>query len=74
LCNEDEQVEEYVGDGDLTCIDPPVVRGGLAPSEAVLGVSETQLDDGSPYRFVSLARPRDAGEAHRTERCVETYS
>jgi hypothetical protein len=62
------------GDGDLTCIDPPVVRGGLTPAEAVLRAGESSADDGSPYYFVSLARPRDAAEARRTEECVEDYS
>jgi hypothetical protein len=63
-----------VGDGNFTCIDPPVVRGGLSRSEAVLRVSETRNDDGSAHYYVALARPRDAGEARRTKRCLKTYS
>ena len=66
--------DDYVGDGNLTCIDPPVVRGGLSRSEAVLRVSEARNADGSSHHYVALARPRDAREARRTERCLKTYS
>jgi hypothetical protein len=58
--------------GDLACISSSFVEGGLTPSEAVLRVTAPR--GGSGDGLVWLARPRDAREARRIERCRRTYS
>jgi hypothetical protein len=59
--------------GHLACIASRVVEGGLTPDQAVLRVSAGP-DTASGSGLVWLARPRDAREARRIERCRRTYS
>ena len=66
--------EHDLGGGSFTCLAWPVVRGGLTPREAVFEVAESAADDDTSISEVFLAQPRNAREAKRTERCVETYS
>jgi hypothetical protein len=60
--------------GDLACIGSPFVEGGLTPDQAVLRVAGPTDADAAGYGLVWLARPRDAREARRIERCRRTYS
>jgi hypothetical protein len=59
--------------GDLVCVAPPVVEGGLPADEAVLRASRSPAYGGS-LEVVSLARPRNDREAARSKDCLEDYS
>jgi hypothetical protein len=60
--------DHEIGGGDLACMGPPFVEGGLTPGEAVLRAER------SDHLLVSLAHSRGAREARRIKRCVRTYS